>query len=99
LAFNDNGPAPDAPEAIGRVDAYFRYTFATAGTYYISVSNANNTHYDPVTGNGDTAGVPHATGSYTLALDTRFYDSNDSLLHAVPLGPLSTTAVTVNGGI
>src|SRR3954454_14042106 len=54
LASNDDAAAP-GETTIG-FDAYLRFTFATGGTYYIGVSNNNNTKYDPFTGNGDTAG-------------------------------------------
>ncbi len=49
LGFNNDAAAPD--ESIIGFDAYLRYTFASGGTYYLGVSNSNNTQYDPVTGN------------------------------------------------
>src|SRR5439155_23682282 len=64
LTFNNNAAAPGESQAA--FDAYLRYTFATAGTYYVGVSNANNVLYDPITGNGDTAGGFSSIGSYQL---------------------------------
>ena len=46
---------PPAKTCVG-YDAYLRYTFTTAGTYYVGVSNANNRQYNSLTGDGDTAG-------------------------------------------
>jgi dockerin type I repeat protein/pre-peptidase len=80
LAFNDNAAAPG--ESVG-FDAYLRFTFAAAGTFYIGVSNANNTLYDPVTGNGDTAGGQNSTGSYRL------------IVQEVPAN-VATLTVTIN---
>ena len=37
-------------ETVVGFDAYLRFTFTTTGTYYIGVSNANNTLYDATTG-------------------------------------------------
>jgi len=63
LTGNDNqvGPAPEADAA----EAYFEYTFATSGTYYVAVSGSGNTAYDPLTGAGDAAG---SVGGYSLTL-------------------------------
>ena len=66
LAFNDDGAAPG--ENVVGFDAYLRYTFAIAGTYYLGVSNFNNIQYSPVTGDGDNAGGANATGAYQLIL-------------------------------
>src|SRR5207302_9830467 len=63
LAFNDNGAAPG--ETLGKT-SYLAYTFATAGAYYVGVSSAGNTAYNPVTGCGGTAGK--STGLYHLAV-------------------------------
>ena len=68
LAFNNDAVAPG--ENVLGFDAYLRYTFATAGTYYIGVSNANNTQYNPITGNGDTAGGQYSIGDYQLIVQT-----------------------------
>ena len=70
LAFNNDGAAPDE-NAIG-FDAYLRYTFATAETFYLGVSNFNNALYNPLTGDGDTAGGANATGAYQLTLNSVF---------------------------
>ena len=67
LAYDDNSPAPG--EAAG-VDSYIEYVFATAGTYYVGVSNGTNTGYTAVGGTGD-AFDPSAlggTGGYALRL-------------------------------
>lgn len=53
-AANDNARGPGPEELRGR-DPYLEYTFASAGTYYLGVSSAGNTAYDPATGEGDTA--------------------------------------------
>ena len=45
IAFNDDAAAPG--ETLG-FDAYLRFSFSTAGTYYLSVSNFNNTQFDPI---------------------------------------------------
>ncbi len=52
LASNNDGLAP-GESALG-FDAYLRYTFVTAGTYYLGVSNFNNIQYNALTGDGDT---------------------------------------------
>lgn len=64
LKFNDDGAAPGEGASI---DSYLSYTFKTAGTYYIAVSDHLNTAYNPKSGAGDTgAGTK---GKYTLALN------------------------------
>jgi hypothetical protein len=104
LAFNNNAPGPN--DGVNGFDSYLQFRFAAGGTYYISVSNANNTNYDPITGNGDTAGGPNATGNYILNIDTRVDtnfppgdDHDDSLVEATPLGQLSTSVISVSGSI
>ena len=100
LVFNNDAAAPD--ESVIGFDAYLRYTFASAGTYYLGVSNSNNTQYDPVTGNGDTAGGANATGSYQLIVQTAssgIADPNDAISEALLLGNITTTPSTVNAAI
>lgn len=97
LAFNNDAYAPG--EDVLGYDAYLRYAFATAGTYYLGVSNANNTDYNAVNGSGDTAGGLHATGSYTLIVQALPIDTDDALSEATPLGAISTTAITVDASI
>src|SRR5205823_2889660 len=97
LASNDDANAPG--ENVIGFDAYLRFTFATAGTYFLGVSNNNNTHYDPVTGNGDTSGGQNSTGSYTLTVKALPVDTNDSIGKATPLGAISTNPHTVNDSI
>src|SRR5205807_1206293 len=43
--------------------ARYVYQFATAGTYYLGVSGANNAYYDPNVGGSGYAGQ---TGDYSL---------------------------------
>ena len=97
MAFNNDAAAPGENQ-IG-FDAYLRFTFVTAGTYYLGVSNANNTLYDPTAGNGDTAGGLNATGSYSLIIQVLPIDSDDTVGEANSLGVLSSTPTTVSGGI
>ena len=97
LASNDDAIAPGENE-IG-FDAYLRYTFATAGTYFVGVSNTNNRLYDPETGDGDRAGGPNATGDYTLVVQALPVDSDDAISEATSLGAISTTAKTVDSSI
>jgi hypothetical protein len=62
LAINDDGDDPtEVAEMVGH--SYFEYTFLEGGTYFIGISGVGNETYDPMTGDGDTAG---AVGNYTL---------------------------------
>ncbi|MEQ1827559.1 MAG: DVUA0089 family protein, partial [Pirellula sp.] len=97
LAFNNNAAAP-GENTVG-FDAYLRTTFQAAGTYYIGVSNSNNTQYDPVAGNGDTPGGPNSTGAYQLIVQALPIDNNDSIGEATLLGAISPTPTTVNSSI
>ena len=97
LAFNDDGVAPG--ESKLGFDAYLRYTFATAGTFYLGVSNFNNVNYNPVTGDGDTAGGLNTVGSYQLIVQALPIDSNDSIAEAAQLGAVSTTPTTVSASL
>ncbi len=90
LDFNDDGAAPG--ENVVGYDAYLRYTFITGGTYYLGVSNLNNVVYNPTTGDGDTAGGLHATGSYQLVVQALPVDPDDQLSEANVLGAITTTA-------
>ena len=63
LASNDDGLATGETGAF--VSSYFKYTFATSGTYYLGVSVSGNTGYSPTTGNGDVSGTG-ALGDYTF---------------------------------
>src|SRR5262249_4807012 len=53
IAFNDDAAAPG--ESTVGFDAYLRFTTVSGGTFFISVSNNNNTQFNGTTGNGDTA--------------------------------------------
>ncbi len=100
LASNDNAAAPG--EATVGFDAYLRFTFATAGTYYVAVSNSNNTAYDAVTGSGDTSSNSNSTGDYTLTVQTApsvVVDTDDSIAEAVAINTITTTAQAVTGSI
>ncbi len=88
LAFNNDGMAP-GENAIG-FDAYLRYTFTVTGTYYIAVSNANNTLYNPNSGNGDTSGGLHSTGDYQLIVQALPVDNDDTTISAVSLGAITS---------
>lgn len=67
LAVNNN--AANVDEYHNGYDAYIRYSFPASGTYFLGVSNANNTNYNPVTGEGDRL-IGSAVGDYTLVLRT-----------------------------
>lgn len=97
LAFNNDGLAPG--ESVLGFDAYLRYTFDTAGIYYLGVSNFNNILYSPVTGDGDVSGGQNATGSYQLIVQSLPIDTNDSISESLALGSISTTAMTVNASL
>ncbi|MHB8862117.1 MAG: DVUA0089 family protein [Pirellulaceae bacterium] len=97
LAFNNDAFAPG--EDVLGFDSYLRHTFASSGTYYIGVSNANNTAYNAVNGTGDTAGGLHTTGTYKLTLQALPIDADDALSEATALGAISTTAVTASANI
>ncbi len=100
LAFNDDAAAPG--ETVVGFDAYLRYTFPTAGTFYIGVSNYNNIQYDPLTGSDDTAGGFYSIGDYTLMVDTPVSapnDPDDTLQEATSLGTISTTSTSVSASI
>ena len=63
LASNDDAAAPGETKAS---DSYLSFTFNTAGTYYIGVSNNANKAYEPRFGYGD--GGTGSTGAYKLSL-------------------------------
>lgn len=97
LGFNNN--AAGQGENVVVFDSYLRFTFATAGTYYVGVSNGSNTLYNATTGNGDTAGGANSTGAYTLIVQTAPavpVDGDDSLAEAPNLGAISTTPVSTS---
>ena len=97
LDFNDDGAAPG--ENSVNFDAYLRYTFATTGTYYLGVSNFNNSTYNAVTGDGDTAGGLHATGTYQLIVQALPVDPDDAISEAIALGAITATANTTSASI
>ena len=83
LAFNDDNYTPN--EAFS-MESYIDYTFASGGTYYIGVSGAANTSYDPLTGEGDVPGS--SEGAYRLFAESP--DEDDQISEAIPLGTGST---------
>jgi hypothetical protein len=97
IAFNNNGAAPGENQ-IG-FDPYLRFTFFTTGDYYVGVSNANNTLYDPVSGDGDSAGGPNATGNYQLTVQALPVDSDDTFDESNVLGTISASPITINAAI
>jgi len=97
LAFNDDARAPGDSQ-LG-FDSYLTHTFATAGTYYVGVSNANNTTYNSTTGNGDAAGGQNSIGDYQLIITNIPPDPDDTLLDATSLGALSDVPQTVDASI
>src|SRR5438094_247516 len=82
LAFNNDGRGPG--EGFSG-ESYLEYRFALAGTYYLGVSGAFNSGYDPVTGTGDATG---SAGPYTLVLTGG--DPDDTLSEAVAIGTAET---------
>ncbi len=100
LAFNNDAAAPG--ENLAGFDAYLRYTFTTGGNFYLGVSNANNSLYNPVTGNGDTAGGLHSIGDYQLIMQVVppvVEDSDDAINEANSLGAITTTPSTLSNSI
>lgn len=92
LAFDNDAAAP-GENTVG-YDAYLRYVVPSSGTYYIGVSNANNTLYDSGTGNGDVAGGANSTGTYTLSIQAMPVDTDDQTSEATQIGAVSTNAYT-----
>ena len=97
IDFNNDGMAPG--ENSVNFDSYLRYTFATAGTYYLGVSNFNNANYNPITGNGDTSGGSFTSGTYSLIVRGLPVDSDDSIPEAIVLGSVTTTGSTTANAI
>lgn len=67
--FDSNGGEIKLSNPAGSLNsAIENYVFPTSGTYYLSISESNNTRYNPSL-IGDTTGLPAlTTGSYTLAV-------------------------------
>ncbi len=84
LASNDNAAAPG--EQL-HISPYLSYRFQSAGKYYVAVSGRENASYNPINGNGDTAG---STGGYSLT--TIASDTNDRISTATS-APLNSTRV------
>ncbi len=100
LASNNDATAPG--ESTLGFDAYLRYSFCAAGTFYIAVSNANNIGYNALNGGGDTPGGQNSIGAYTLIVQEVVVpadDPDDQISEAISLGAVSTTAITRSGSI
>jgi V8-like Glu-specific endopeptidase len=82
LDFSDDNPAVDETD-FDTLDAYFEYEFGDAGTYYVGVSTAFNTFYDPVGGGFDEIDDPANVGPYQLIVELS--DQDDEIAEAVPL--------------
>ncbi|MFZ4732674.1 MAG: DVUA0089 family protein, partial [Pirellulales bacterium] len=88
LAANNDGPNPGEP-AGNATEPYVRFSFATAGTYYIGVSGSANASYNATTGEGDADG---SMGGYRLVLTPAAMmspDLDDQISEAVALGAIS----------
>ncbi len=97
LASNNNGAAPG--EDTTGFDAYLRYTFSTAGTYYVAVSNSTNITYNATTGDGDTVGGQNTTGAYQISITGLPVDIDDSLPEAASIGSVTTGGLTLTAAI
>ncbi len=97
LASNNNAAA-GGEDVIG-IDAYLRYTFTAAGTYYVAVSNAANNSYNATSGSGDISGGQNGTGAYQLAITGLPADTDDTLSEAPSIGTVTTSGTILNGTI
>ncbi len=77
LAFNNDAAAP-GDIRVG-FDPFLRFTFPSAGTYYVGISNVGNQNYDAITGGNDTPNWQHALGEYRLRVRALGEDRNDSI--------------------
>lgn len=94
LGWNNDGIA--SGEDILGFDSYMRYTFPISGTFYLATSNYNNINYNPITGDGDTAGGLYSTGSYVLIVKALPIDLDDSISEATSLGMVTSTVRSVD---
>lgn len=78
LAFNNNALAPEEPDDAFNQDSYIQFTAPTTGTYYIGVSGANNTAYNPLIAN---SGVLGDAGRYNLEIVIR--EPNNTIATAI----------------
>ncbi len=98
IAANNDAMAPD--DASAGFDPYLRFTAAQNGSYYIAVSNWENTQFDPIGGAGDVAGQQYAVGGYQLTLrNVPQFDGDDAISEAITLGGAGPTQYSVNGEI
>ncbi|EAQ79300.1 Calx-beta domain-containing protein [Blastopirellula marina] len=88
-------------------DPFLTFTATTAGTYYLGVSSAYNTSYDPeVTGSGQTSGYTESAGAYKLQVladgpaitvdDVSVGEDSSTVTFTVRLNPLSDETVTID---
>lgn len=75
LAANNDAQAPDEPPIPPNrdgsrefFDSYVEYHVSMSGTYYVGVSNWENTYYNVVSGGNVSIGSNHLTGSYQLTI-------------------------------
>lgn len=85
LTYVSNGYYSDEDDS---EEAYLKYTFEIAGTYFLGVTGVYNDSFDPITGVDDFS-YPISTGQYTLIL-TDFprlpsTDPNDQFSEAMPI--------------
>jgi hypothetical protein len=78
LANNDNNPSG------GTLYSLLSFTFSYSGTYYIGVSGAPNTSYDP---NVLESGVAGRTGDYSLSLNLVPGRSSSPGIASAPVAP------------
>lgn len=82
LAFSDNDAAPG--ESLAE-DSYIQFQAITTGTYYIGVSGANNTSYNPLIANSGTTGDG---GTYALSIELR--EPNNTIATAIDTRIIAT---------
>ncbi|HND56858.1 MAG TPA: PPC domain-containing protein, partial [Pirellulaceae bacterium] len=66
VAFSDNTAAPGE---VAGTDSYLDFTALKAGTYYVAISGAGNSTYDPQTTAGRTTST--TTGVYQMSIDVK----------------------------
>ncbi|PQO46656.1 Ig-like domain-containing protein [Blastopirellula marina] len=104
-ANNDGSSANDYFWTYG--DAYVSFTAPAAGTYYIGVSAASNTYYDPTAGGTGTTGSSYdGSGAYRLQLiasgpsltigDMTVDETAGTVTFTVTLDPTADETVTVD---
>jgi len=64
--FDATGNELAANEMVVGQEPFLQYTFVSGGNYYLGVSEAGNTDYDPITGESDRVGA--SVGGYALTI-------------------------------